>query len=1205
MKPRHPILLLTLAIAALGAGSSAASAAPIFNLDIHHNQTNFAPGGRPVTPVVKSDTQGSPTADEVQAVFVGATAGKFSLSFGGDTTPALPYNASAGIVQAALRALPSIGSPNVTVAEFLSEGNYKVTFEGALADTDVTQLAIASAPAPSNLTLASEYWFSVDNVGDTATSGTVTLTIKLQNGLTRHSVRRAEGPVGDPVNWSCPGSPGDSSIVCTTSDPISRHTSSDNLAVTVDVAGNLEPGSSRIASAKVEGGTAAKVASASELTRISAEPAGFGILPESFVPDFFQADGLTTVRESGAHPPLLTVPFDFNSIDSPSILSFNNSNVFQKAEDGSVRDLTVDLPPGFLGNPTAVGECSQADFATGNCQPSSQVGKISVGIPPFPVTPDPEHSFSLFTLPVYNLAHPRGSISDLAFVLAGNPVHVKVSLDPANHYAIVAKTPDINETLPPFSQKLTLWGVPADHSHDSERCPPANTAVSIKTDKECGTDLPPKPFLTVPFNCGEDHTFRLHHYDSWQETGVFGPEIDYVQPGQTTNCDKPRFNPEVSIEPTGKQANTPTGLDIHVKIAQNENPNALATPPVKRFTVRLPEGMSFSPSFADGLKGCTLAQMKLGTNDPIECPDASRIGEVGLHTPLLPKPAEGSMYLAAQGDNPFGSTFALLLVIHDTEERGALIKIPGRIDVDPVTGQITTVFDDTPQFPFDDLTLKFRSGPRAPLVSPPTCGKQTIGVEVASYAQPQNPVDASSVYEVTEGPNGTPCPPEASKRPFHPSFSGGTLSRVAGAYSPFLFRLARGDDEQELSQVTTVLPRGLLAKIAGIPACSDQAIASISTAEGAGAQELAHPACPAASRIGTVSAGLGAGPGPNYFPGKVYLAGPYKGAPLSLAIVAPGLAGPFDLGNVVVRAAIRVDRSTAQVTAVSDPFPTILHGVILRVRDVRLRVDRPETTLNPTSCAPMAVEAKVTGVGGDLGSTADDSLFSASSPFQAGDCASLGFKPDLSLQLFGGTKRGSHPKLRATLKMPSGGANIGAASVALPHSEFLEQAHIKTVCTRVQFAAGACPADSVYGTAVAKTPLFSEPLSGPVYLRSSSNLLPDMVAVLKGPAAQPIEVELVGRIDSVKGGIRNTFDVVPDAPVQTFTLELQGGKKGLLVNSRDLCQSVNRATARFTGQNGAVFNSRPILRNSCKKPRKKKAAAKARRTIAGWLPAAF
>jgi hypothetical protein len=1032
-----------------------------------------------------------------------------------------------------------------------------------------------------------ELWFDVDNVGDTATTGTITLTATLPNGLKRLSVYKAEK--GDFVDWSCPGSAGDATITCTTTDPIPRHSASRGLAIVLDVAQSLEAQvpTDRLVKVKVSGGgspeapaalgcAAGIAACATDSIHVDNQAAGFGILADSFLPDFLRADGLTPVRQASAHPERLTVPIDFTTVEDPA------AGPVDKTEAGSIRDLVVDLPPGFLGNPTAVGECSAAGFFLAECPPSSQVGTEYIKTTHFI---QGGNTVTNWYRPVYNISHPRGSVADLAFIIAGNPVHIKASLDPANHYAIRSVVSDINETLPPFNQRLTLWGVPTDKSHDAERCSKGNEVGNgIDSSKECSTDLAQKPFITVPSQCESDNVFRLHHYDSWQEPGNFGPEIDYALPGKFEHCEKPRFEPKVEIEPTGKQANTPTGLDVHVKVAQNENADALATPPVKRFTVRLPLGMSFSPSFADGLKSCTLAQMKLGTNEEIACPEASRIGEVTLHTPLLPKAAEGSMFLAAQGDNPFGSTFALLLVLHDVEERGILVKIPGRIDVDETTGQITTVFNDTPQFPFDDLTLKFRSGPRAPLVSPPTCGAQTIGVEVASYAQPQDPVNASNTYQVTEGPNGTPCPSDSARRGFHPTFSGGTLNPSAGAYSPFLFRLTRSDDEQELSQVTTILPPGLVAKIAGIPYCPDQAIASISNALGTGAAEAARPACPAASQIGTVSAGLGAGPGPNYFPGKVYLAGPYKGAPLSLAVVAPGLAGPFDLGNVVVRAALFVNPENAQVKAVSDPFPTTLHGVILRVRDVRLRVDRPQTTINPTNCSPMSLNGLITGVGGDLLSTADDSLLASSSPFQVGDCASLGFKPKLAFRLFGGTHRGSHPKFRATLTMPSGGANIKSASVALPHSEFLDQGHIGTVCTRVQFAANQCPAASIYGTATAKTPLLDETLAGNVYLRSSNNPLPDMVVALKGK----IDANVVGRIDSVKGGIRNTFDLIPDAPVSSFTLTLAGGSKGLLVNSRDICKDTPKATAKFQGQNGDAVTLHPALKSACAKPKKKR-----------------
>jgi hypothetical protein len=1006
---------------------------------------------------------------------------------------------------------------------------------------------------------AGQYWVDARNTGDTPSSGPIKLTLQLPAGLTRKRVTAFQTVSGS-VKWKCPGSAGDKVVSCESSEPIFAHSHSPGLIVEVNVA--KAASGTLVAKATLEGGGAAQSSSTEEPTEIDSEPVPFGIVASSFVPDFFKADAKATEREAGAHPSVLEVPIDFTSrIFDP----VNRPTLGREAE--SIRDLHVDTPPGFLGNPTAVSECTQAEFQVNACPRSSEVGLDHAFVyPPAGFSGGQEEALTV-NEPVYNLSHPRGVITDLAFNVGGNPIHIKVKLDAANHYAITSEVPNINETLPPYYNILALWGIPADHSHDVEGCFPPT---------DCSTDDVPKPFLSVPSQCESDNVWRLHHYDSWDHPGVYGPEIDYTEPGLIEKCDKPRFEPDVEIEPTGKQANTPTGLDVHIKIAQNENPNALATPPVKRVTVRLPDGMSFSPSFADGLKSCTLAQMQLGNNNPVECPDASRIGEVQLHTPLLPRSTEGSMYLAAQHDNPFDSTFALLLVLHDTEERGALIKIPGRIDVDENTGQITTVFQDTPQFPFDDLTVKFRSGPRAPLVSPPSCGEQTIGVEVASYAQPQKPVDASNRYEVTEGPNGTPCPPDVSRRSFNPTFSAGTLNPVGGSYSTFLFRLTRQDQEQELNQVTTVVPPGLVAKLAGITTCPDALINSISDAEGTGIQELNHPACPASSQMGTISAGLGAGPGPNYFDGKVYLAGPYKGAPLSLAVVFPAIAGPIDLGSQVVRAALRIDPETTQVTAVSDPFPTVLHGVILRVRDVRLRLDRPETTINPTNCSRMSVDSQISGLGG--------ALATPSVPFQVSNCSSLGFKPNLALRLFGGTHRGSHPRFQATLTMPKGGANIATASVALPHSEFLDQGHIGTVCTRPQFASETCPAASIYGSVTAKTPLLDETLTGNLYLRSSNNPLPDLVFAFRGGR---IPVNAVGRIDSIHGGIRTTFEKVPDAPIEQITVRMAGGSKGLLVNSRNICKGTQKATVKYSAQNGEKVTYHPPLQSSCPKAKKK------------------
>jgi hypothetical protein len=365
------------------------------------------------------------------------------------------------------------------------------------------------------------------------------------------------------------------------------------------------------------------------------------------------------------------------------------------------------------------------------------------------------------------------------------------------------------------------------------------------------------------------------------------------------------------------------------------------------------------------------------------------------------------------------------------------------------------------------------------------------------------------------------------------------------------------------------LPKGLAAKFTGIPYCSDAALAA--AAGRPGKAEQADPSCPA-SRIGSVTVGAGPGPNPFHTQGTAYLSGPYKGAPLSVAVITPAVAGPFDLGTVVVRNALHVDSETAQGRVVSDPFPKIIDGVPLRLRSIAVRLDRPDFTLNPTNCEPMSVAASITSTDG---ATANPTI-----PFQVGGCKDLGFKPKLKLSLKGGTKRSDNPALKAVLTYPKGNyANIAKAAVSLPHSEFLDQGHIRTICTRVQFAADQCPKGSIYGFATATTPLLEQPLSGPVYLRSSNNPLPDLVAALDGQ----IEIDLVGRIDSKNGGIRTTFDAVPDAPVSKFVLTMQGGKKGLLDNSENLCRSVNRADVRFTAQNGRTYDSRPVLSNGCKK----------------------
>jgi hypothetical protein len=1020
-----------------------------------------------------------------------------------------------------------------------------------------------------------EYWIELFNVGDVDSSGPVSVTVDLPAGITfdyaRVDVRNPS------ASWQCPALPGDQTVTCTferfaEQETVRSHLRLAGLTVGVDIA----PSASGVLTTAVtaEGGGGEPVTEV-EPTPIDAVDAGWGLVPHSFVADFFEEDGLTPVRQAGEHPDLATFEFDLNTVPYPGLPEPNR----QRKPFGDIRHVTVELPPGFVGNPTAVDECAPPQLLGGTCPPASQVGRVDLTL--MPVQPGNEPSYNQLSHPVYNMNHPRGAITDLAFTVQGNPVHIKATLDPSEHYAVETTVSDVNETLPLIAQKLTLWGVPADPSHDMDHC--ANFGfLDERTQTPCPPHAERKAFLTVPAQCEEPVAMRIFGVDSWENTGQFAPELTYPEGGaQYTGCELLRFNPDVALHPTGKAANTPTGLDIHVKVPQSDNPNGLGTPPIKKFEVRFPEGMSVSPSFADGLTGCSLAQMGLGTNDPAECPGSSRIGSVTLATPLLPEPLEGSMYLSNQKENPFGATFGMYLVVHDTEERGVLIKMPGRLDLDEQTGRITTSFDDLPQFPAEDLTLEFRSGPRAPLVSPPTCGKKTITVEVASWAQPDKPVDVSNSYDVSEGPNGTACPPDPEKRPFSPTMEAGSVDPNAGGFSPFVFRTTRGDQDQELSQISTALPKGLTSRIADVSECSDAALASISSEEGTARRELQNPACPASSRLGSMDVGMGSGTGPTYFPGKVYLAGPYKGAPLSLAFVVPAIAGPFDFGSVVVRAAVHVDPVTTQVRVESDRFPTILHGVLLRVRDVRVKMDRDRTMRNPTSCAEKWVDARITGVGAALDDSSDDAAAHLSDRFKAVDCISLGFKPKLSLRLKGGTHRGDYPALIARVRPRAPDADIEQAVVTLPHSEFLAQEHIRTVCTRVQFAAQRCPADSVYGTARAVSPLLAEPLEGPVYLRSSNHPLPDIVVALNGR----VDVTLSGRVDSRNGGIRVTFENLPDVPVTSFEMRMKGGKKGLLVNSRNICEAPSRAASKMTGHNGRRSRSTPPLRSTCKKKR--------------------
>jgi hypothetical protein len=757
--------------------------------------------------------------------------------------------------------------------------------------------------------------------------------------------------------------------------------------------------------------------------------------------------------------------------------------------------------------------------------------------------------------------------------------------------------------------QLALWGNPASPVHDTER---GNCATGLKDD--CPVDIPQRPFLTLPRSCSGP-LLTTYAADSWEEPGVFlpGGEPDFDQPGWATGyseshdgavppaplgqggCARLAFKPTIQAKPTTLSASSPTGLDFTLDLKDEglQHPEGLAAPEARKAVITLPEGFTVNPSLAEGLEACTeagLARETAFSAPGAGCPDASKVGTAEARSPLLEGGLRGSLYVATPYENPLGSLLALYLVLKNPRLGVAIVQ-PLEVEADPVSGRLVTVAEELPQVPFSSLALHFREGTRSPLASPPRCGTYEAAAELYPWSGTL-PVSTTSAFQIITGPDGDPCP-SGGLPPFKPGLVAGTINNAAGRFSPFNVGMSRTDSEQEITRFSIKLPPGVAGKLAGIPYCPEQAVAAAKARSGprGGAEELRRPSCPAASLVGRTLAGFGVGPALAYAPGKLYMAGPYRGSLLSLVSVTAGVIGPFDLGTVVTREAFRVDPETAEVfidATGSDPIPHIVKGIPLHLRDIRAYADRPGFVLNPTSCKRTSTASTLLGSGLDFGSEADDRPVTVSTPFQAADCAALPFKPRLFLKLKGGTRRGDHPAFTATLRMNGiGEAGIKSAQLTLPRSEFIANSHFKTICTRAQFRAGAhpgegCPPGSIYGTAMASTPLLEQPLGGPVFLRSSEQKLPDVVAALRNGQAG---IVLAGKVDSVKGRLRVSFEQLPDAPVRSVSFSLAGKAKGLFENSTGLCRATHRAVASFSAQNGKRHGfSPPLKATGCKAP---------------------
>lgn len=892
---------------------------------------------------------------------------------------------------------------------------------------------------------------------------------------------------------------------------------------------------------------------------------------------------------AGSHPFAMTTSFTVNSVE--------NVEKGVPVVDGALRNLDVVLPPGFVGNPTAVPPCETLDFLTeekeghSSCANSTALGTLEVELG------GGTGSIGEETVPVYNLRPSPGTAAKLGFWVAGVPNTLTVSVRPSFPYNVIASLSNASQIVEVLGAVTTLWGNPADKAHDADR----GRCAYVEVAGDCPANIAVQPFITLPRSCTGPliTVFKALSWWSGDPTDP-GPPAEFEEavkshndveppaPLGTVECSKLGFAPTTSTQLTSDQAASPSGLDFHLDVDDEGlvDPEGTAHSDIQKMVMALPEGVTANPSLAEGLATCSPADLGRETvgSEPGEgCPQASKIGTIEAETPILEGTIlKGSIFIATQDDpstttpgaeNPFDSLLALYVVIKDPQ-LGVIAKLAGKIEPDPQTGQLRTTFDELPPVPLGHVRVHLREGGRSPLITPSGCGQFTTVVELTPSGDPSNPLVTTSPLQIRQGVGGGPCPP-AGTPPFVPGFEAGTLNNSAGSYSPLYLRLSRRDGDQDLTRFDAVLPPGLLAKLAGVTQCSDSAIAAAKGKRGR--QELASPSCPANSEIGHVIGGAGVGSQLTYVPGKLYLAGPFGGAPLSIVGIVPAVAGPFDVGTIVVREALQVNPKTGEGQvdgAHSDPIPHILAGIPLSVRDIRVYADRPQFTLNPTSCDPFATRAQLWGGGANLFSQLDDSPVARSARFQAAGCSRLGFKPSLSLTLKGGTRRGDHPALRAVYKPKPGDANVADLVTRLPHSAFLDQAHIRTICTRVQFAADACPPGAVYGRVTAITPLLDAPLQGPVYLRSSNHNLPDLVLDLHGL----VDVEAAARLDSIKGGIRASFEETPDAPLTKVILEMRGAKKGLIINSRNLCASISRAAVEATAQNGKERGLRPRLK---------------------------
>jgi hypothetical protein len=807
-----------------------------------------------------------------------------------------------------------------------------------------------------------------------------------------------------------------------------------------------------------------------------------------------------------------------------------------------LRSVRLDLPPGMVPNTAGIPTCPRSVFRFGGgnaCPASSLVGLGTVWL---------SSSTALRTLRVVNVQPGPDEPARLGLVMLGingGPLGmISVSVTPDGDYAVKTVADEMFNFNPIKWVDMTLWGVPGDHPETG------------------GTT--PRPFMANGTQCGGPQPVPIS-VDSVQNSYAYTYYDRSLPP--LTGCDSLAFDTSIAVLPEAPWAGSvsPVSVDVGVDQSSSDDPDGRLPSTLRDATVVLPEGLSLNPGGAGGLAACSDADFDKGSGGVPACPVASKVGEGSIETPVLADAIPADVYVGAPLP---GQMFRLFVY---AEGRGVKVKLEGKVDPDPVTGRLTARFEDNPPLPFSNLRLRFRGGGRGVLAMPSSCGlKSTAASYVPWSGRPASVV--GDAFEVFAGAGGGLCP---DPQPFSPSFVAGSTGANAGGDTGFTLTFGRRDVDQLFGGVDVELPEGLLGRLAGVPMCS------IADADG--------DHCSSESLVGSVSVSAGASDSILTLPGRVYLTqAPKRGQVAGLAVVVPAVAGPYDLGDVVVHAGVEVDPSDASVRVVADDLPTIVGGVPLRLRQVTVNIDRPGFMVNPTDCAAKQVAGTLASVGGTLAKVA--------TAFQPRECTGLQFGPSLGMRLTGAKsqmREEGHPGLRAVLTQKGGQANIAKARVRLPLSLALDPDNAKALCgyDQAQGDDPDCPTGAIVGRAGAKSPALDGKLSGPVYLvqgiRTSETgqrirTLPTLLTTLRSDTYPGLEIHLRARTGAdSKGHLITTFGGIPDVPVSRFSLTIDGGHSGILAATRNPCPIGQRiAKVGLRAQNGDGTNTDRILRSS-------------------------